>query len=131
MKPCLKRRRPAGRACARRTVAVRAWLACLVMTSLPLTALTAAPLVAVVAEPPIAPPNAHYVGHRPPLLPAPLLKLPVGAVRPEGWLRRVLRLYSDRGWKPVVSPELEFYLTKVNEDPDYPLQPPIGAELRR
>jgi glutamine synthetase len=45
-------------------------------------------------------------------------------------LRRVLRLYAERGWKPVVSPELEFYLTKINEDPDYPLQPPIGRSRR-
>ena len=27
---------------------------------------------------------------------------------------------------PVVAPELEFYLTKTNPDPDYPLEPPIG-----
>ncbi|MFO1068882.1 MAG: glutamine synthetase family protein [Geminicoccaceae bacterium] len=45
-------------------------------------------------------------------------------------LRRVLKLYEDRGWKPVVSPELEFYLTKINEDPDYPLQPPVGKSKR-
>ncbi len=45
-------------------------------------------------------------------------------------LRRVLGLYAAKGWKPVVSPELEFYLTKINEDPDYPLQPPIGRSRR-
>ena len=45
-------------------------------------------------------------------------------------LRRVLGLYAERGWKPVVSPELEFYLTKINEDPDYPLQPPVGRSRR-
>jgi glutamine synthetase len=26
----------------------------------------------------------------------------------------------------VVAPELEFFLTKINTDPDYPLEPPIG-----
>ena len=31
---------------------------------------------------------------------------------------------------PVVAPELEFFLTKVNEDPDYPLEPPIGRSRR-
>ncbi len=31
--------------------------------------------------------NAHYVGNRPPLTPSPLIKLPVGAVRPRGWVR--------------------------------------------
>ena len=41
-------------------------------------------------------------------------------------LRRVLDLYRDRGWRPVVAPELEFYLVKRNADPDYPLEPPVG-----
>ena len=36
-------------------------------------------------------------------------------------LRRVLGLYDDQGWKPVVAPELEFFLVKINTDPDYPL----------
>lgn len=49
----------------------------------------------VVTSLPTAPANTHYIGHRSPLLPAPLLKLPVGAVRPEGWLHRVLRLQGD------------------------------------
>jgi glutamine synthetase len=31
----------------------------------------------------------------------------------------------------VVAPELEFFLTKVNEDPDYPLVPPIGRSRRQ
>lgn len=46
-------------------------------------------------------------------------------------LRRVMQLYADKGWKPVVAPELEFFLTKVNEDPDYPLVPPIGRSRRQ
>ena len=41
-------------------------------------------------------------------------------------LRRVLDLYRDRGWRPVVAPELEFCLVKRNADPDYPLEPPVG-----
>ncbi|TVQ38072.1 MAG: glutamine synthetase [Geminicoccaceae bacterium] len=45
-------------------------------------------------------------------------------------LKRVLALYAARGWRPVVAPELEFYLTQINEDPDYPLQPPIGRSKR-
>jgi glutamine synthetase len=45
-------------------------------------------------------------------------------------LRRIVDLYAARGWRPVVAPELEFYLTKINEDPDYPLQPPIGKSRR-
>ena len=31
---------------------------------------------------------------------------------------------------PVVAPELEFYLTKTNPDPDYPLEPPTGRSGR-
>ncbi|MET4806336.1 glutamine synthetase family protein [Limibacillus sp. MBR-115] len=46
-------------------------------------------------------------------------------------LSRVLRLYDARGWRPVVAPELEFYLVEVNTDPDYPLLPPIGRSGRR
>lgn len=45
-------------------------------------------------------------------------------------LRRVLSLYEERGWEPVVAPELEFYLVKPNTDADYPLEPPIGRTGR-
>jgi glutamine synthetase len=46
-------------------------------------------------------------------------------------LRRVVELYTERGWKALVAPELEFYLVDVNTDPDYPLVPPIGRSGRR
>ncbi len=46
-------------------------------------------------------------------------------------LRRVLDLYSDKGWRPIVAPELEFFLVDVNTDPDYPLEPPVGRSGRR
>jgi glutamine synthetase len=49
---------------------------------------------------------------------------------PRTVLRRVLKLYADKGWKPVVAPELEFYLTAKNIDPDLPLRPPIGRSGR-
>ncbi|MEG1043134.1 MAG: glutamine synthetase, partial [Pseudomonas sp.] len=49
---------------------------------------------------------------------------------PRSVLRRVLKLYADKGWKPVVAPELEFYLTAKNTDPDLPLKPPIGRSGR-
>ncbi len=52
------------------------------------------------------------------------------AIAPRQVLQRVLQAYEDRGWRPVVAPELEFFLTKINEDPDYPLEPPIGRSRR-
>lgn len=51
-------------------------------------------------------------------------------IAPRHVLRRVLDLYAARGWRPVVAPELEFFLVKVNEDPDYPLEPPVGRSGR-
>ncbi len=51
-------------------------------------------------------------------------------IAPRQVLRRVLEAYADRNWLPVVAPELEFFLTKINEDPDYPLEPPIGQSKR-
>lgn len=45
-------------------------------------------------------------------------------------LRRVLKLYEDMGWEPVVAPEMEFYIVDVNRDPDLPLQPPLGRTGR-
>ena len=49
---------------------------------------------------------------------------------PRSVLRRVLKLYEQRGWKPVVAPELEFYLTAKNIDPNLPLAAPIGRSGR-
>ncbi len=49
---------------------------------------------------------------------------------PRQVLRRVLALYAERGWRPVVAPEVEFFLVQANTDPDYPLQPPIGRSGR-
>lgn len=49
---------------------------------------------------------------------------------PRSVLRRVLKLYHDKGWVPIVAPELEFYLTAKNSDPDLPLRPPIGRSGR-
>ena len=49
---------------------------------------------------------------------------------PRHVLRNVLELYAQRGWEPVVAPELEFYLVEQNKDADYPLKPPVGRSGR-
>jgi glutamine synthetase len=45
---------------------------------------------------------------------------------PRAVLRRVLARYAERGWKPVVAPEMEFYLVARNTNPHEPLSPPMG-----
>lgn len=49
---------------------------------------------------------------------------------PRNVLKRIMGLYKERGWKPVVAPEIEFYLVAKNDDPDYPLHPPKGRSGR-
>ncbi|MES1200202.1 MAG: glutamine synthetase family protein [Pseudomonadota bacterium] len=51
-------------------------------------------------------------------------------VAPRYVLKRVVELYEKKGLKPVVAPELEFYLTQINTDPDLPLAPPAGRSGR-
>lgn len=45
---------------------------------------------------------------------------------PRAVLRRVLALYEQSGWRPIVAPEMEFYLVARNPNPHEPLQPPLG-----
>ncbi len=52
------------------------------------------------------------------------------AQAPRQVLRRVLDVYRQRGWRPVIAPEIEFYLTALNPDPDLPLTPPAGRSGR-
>lgn len=52
------------------------------------------------------------------------------AISPRRVLRQVLEKYEAKGWRPVVAPELEFFLVDVNRDPDLPLQPPVGRTGR-
>lgn len=49
---------------------------------------------------------------------------------PRNVLKRVVAAYADRGLRPVVAPEIEFYLVRKNPDPDYPLEPPVGRSGR-
>ena len=49
---------------------------------------------------------------------------------PRSVLKRVCELYRAEGLRPIVAPELEFYLVARNLDPDLPLQAPIGRSGR-
>jgi len=49
---------------------------------------------------------------------------------PRQVLRSVLDLYRTRGWRAVMAPELEFYLTAPNPDPNLPPGPPVGRSGR-
>ncbi|MBC7738058.1 MAG: glutamine synthetase [Candidatus Saccharibacteria bacterium] len=50
---------------------------------------------------------------------------------PRNVLRRVLALYEAQGWTPVVAPEMEFFLTARNIDPNMPVEPPMGRSGRK
>ncbi len=52
------------------------------------------------------------------------------AFAPRNVLKRVIGAYNKLGLKPVVAPEIEFYLVQKNPDPDYPLTPPVGRSGR-
>lgn len=55
---------------------------------------------------------------------------PIG-LAPRNVLKRVLSFYEDEGLQPVVAPELEFYLTELNEDPNTPIKPKVGRTNRK
>ena len=52
-------------------------------------------------------------------------------IAPRNVLKRVLAAYANKGWRPVVAPELEFYLTKPNVDPNEAIEPPLGRTGRK
>jgi len=55
----------------------------------------AQPVVRVVERPAPEPVNRHYATNRPPLEPSVFITLPFGAIEPQGWLQRQLRLQAD------------------------------------
>lgn len=48
------------------------------------------------------------------------------AKSPRGVLRGVLSMFEERGWFPVVAPEVEFYLLSPFSDPNDEAEPPEG-----
>jgi glutamine synthetase len=45
---------------------------------------------------------------------------------PRRVLRNVLQLYAEKGWTPVVAPEVEFYLINAHVDANQEVEPPEG-----
>ena len=52
-------------------------------------------------------------------------------IAPRNVLRRIVDLYREKGWKPIVAPEMEFFLVARNTDPNQPIIPPMGRTGRR
>ncbi|WBU60553.1 glutamine synthetase family protein [Paracoccus albus] len=52
-------------------------------------------------------------------------------VAPRNVLRRVVSLFEEKGWRPIVAPEMEFFLVARNTDPNQPIIPPMGRSGRR
>lgn len=49
---------------------------------------------------------------------------------PRNVLKRVVQLYRDKGWEPVVAPEMEFFLVARNLDPAHEIKPMMGRSGR-
>ncbi|WP_224825509.1 glutamine synthetase family protein [Cognatishimia sp. MH4019] len=49
---------------------------------------------------------------------------------PRNVLKRVCQLYADKGWTPVVAPEMEFFLVARNIDPARPIEAMMGRSGR-
>lgn len=76
------------------------------------TALAGQPGITRVKRPDTGKKNEFYVGNRPPLLASPLIKLPIGAIKPQGWVRKQLELEAD-GFTGHLT-ELSRFLRKEN-----------------
>ncbi|MFV0294419.1 MAG: glutamine synthetase family protein [Paracoccus sp. (in: a-proteobacteria)] len=50
---------------------------------------------------------------------------------PRNVLKRVVRMFEEKGWRPIVAPEMEFFLVARNTDPNQPVIPPMGRSGRR
>ncbi len=49
---------------------------------------------------------------------------------PRNVLKRVVKLYHDKGWNPIVAPEMEFFLVAPNVDPAQGIKPMMGRSGR-
>ncbi len=80
----------------------------------------AAESIETVARPATTRVNPFYVGNRAPLLPGPLVKLPIGSITPQGWLRQQLELQASGYFGHL--PELSRFLIKEGN----PWLSPVG-----
>ena len=66
--------------------------------------------ITVVPMPTTGDRNPFYVSNRPPLAPSPFVKLPIGSIKPRGWLRQMLLLARNGmvGRLKEISPWLNF-----------------------
>jgi len=51
--------------------------------------------IRVVEQPDTKATNDFYISNRPPLTPSPFMKLPIGAIKPQGWVRKQLELEAE------------------------------------
>lgn len=49
---------------------------------------------------------------------------------PRNVLKRVVALFEEKGWRPVVAPEMEFFLVARNLDPAHDIAPMMGRSGR-
>jgi hypothetical protein len=66
-----------------------------VLSAVVVSCASAGPQVETVDRPDVALKNDFFVGNRAPLAPAPLIRLPVGAIEPRGWVRKQLELQAE------------------------------------
>jgi hypothetical protein len=76
-------------------LAMRHFLVLSVSILLVLTGCNQAPLASSVMLPDIKQSNSNYAGNKAPLLNTPFIKLPVGSIKPEGWLLKQIELQAD------------------------------------
>jgi len=67
----------------------------LVLVGMVHSAMGAGEVVKLVEKPDVSGGNDYYVGNREPLLASPFVKLPIGAIEPQGWVRKQLELEAD------------------------------------
>jgi hypothetical protein len=86
------------------------YLSAIAVSAIAISTVAAETNLTVVTTPPVNGGNAYYAANRAPLQPSPLIELPIGAVRPAGWLRRQLEL-QNAGFHGHLT-ELSAYLKK-------------------